>query len=312
MFNAVTGKLDIFEEFRFDGDLPKFWKNHKRGGGSSEEKEAELEGEIQEPVDSDEFEMQRRGHVKHASRLIRRMSMGSMNVMAPMQGGPMRVTPFPPDFGPRMPWWKRLFHKWGQPKSPPEPIPSMSIEEFFQDVKNSHVELSMVKERAQGYEDALKKALSTGQQALFEELSKTVEGVRAEAQLFAMGHTKYIEEATLVDFVKKSPNGLRLDWVANFTRLIPDVLAKLKLEMDERDIFDNYAVLHYDPNKKSYAQTQAEIAAERAKKADPILFGVLQGRRRLYYVGDWIDEFCDLTLDQIADTLGKKVILELT
>ncbi len=39
--------------------------------------------------------------------------------------------------------------------------------------------------------------------------------------------------------------------------------------------------------------------------AAPILFGVIKGRRRLYFVGDWVDEFCDLTFDQIADALGK-------
>lgn len=63
-------------------------------------------------------------------------------------------------------------------------------------------------------------------------------------------------------------------------------------------------MLHYDPEKKSYLETQAEKAAKR----DPILFGVMKGRRILYYVGDWIDEVCDLTLDQIADLLGSHVV----
>ena len=28
---------------------------------------------------------------------------------------------------------------------------------------------------------------------------------------------------------------------------------------------------------------------------------------RLVFVGDWVDELCDLTLDQIADALGERV-----
>jgi len=46
----------------------------------------------------------------------------------------------------------------------------------------------------------------------------------------------------------------------------------------------------------------------RERRKDPILFGVINGRRQLYYVGDWTDEFCDLTLDQIVDTLGREVV----
>lgn len=61
-------------------------------------------------------------------------------------------------------------------------------------------------------------------------------------------------------------------------------------------------VPHYDPEAKSWAETHADRAARR----DPILFGVLAGRRQLYFVGEWIDEYCDLSLDQIADTLGRR------
>jgi hypothetical protein len=45
--------------------------------------------------------------------------------------------------------------------------------------------------------------------------------------------------------------------------------------------------------------TKAEV--EKAK--DPILFGVLKGTRNLYFIGDWIDEYCDLTLDKFLSTL---------
>ena len=106
-------------------------------------------------------------------------------------------------------------------------------------------------------------------------------------------------EETLVDFVKKSPRGLRLDWVRNFTRVVPDDVLATKVECDSRGIFDNYAVLHYDPDGKSWAETEAE----REARKDPILFGFVEGRRVLYFVGEWIDEFCDLSLDQIADVL---------
>lgn len=42
-----------------------------------------------------------------------------------------------------------------------------------------------------------------------------------------------------------------------------------------------------------------------------ILFGLIEGRRRLYVVGDWVDEICDLTMDQIADSIGNDAIGEI-
>jgi hypothetical protein len=33
-----------------------------------------------------------------------------------------------------------------------------------------------------------------------------------------------------------------------------------------------------------------------------------RGSRKLYFVADWIDEKCDLTLDDIAEKLGKSAV----
>jgi hypothetical protein len=37
----------------------------------------------------------------------------------------------------------------------------------------------------------------------------------------------------------------------------------------------------------------------------------MRGSRNLYYMGDWVDEQCDLTLAQIVDALGKDVVQEI-
>lgn len=178
----------------------------------------------------------------------------------------------------------------------------MPIEQFFKSVKNGVEELELVEHRMQGYLAAIVQAKANGQTALAEQLEAGVEGVRTETQLVAMKKVKFIEEAQLVEFVKKTKKGLRLDWVSNFTRVIPETVVKAKREADERHVFDNYVVLHFDPKKKAWAET----AAEKKRRKDPILFGVIKGRRRLYFVADWVDEFCDLTFDQVADVLGKE------
>lgn len=188
-----------------------------------------------------------------------------------------------------------------------EPTPPMTVSQFFSSVKNSAEELKIIEGRAQGYQQAIKKAQQNGQTALCEQLVAGLHAYRMETQMLVLGLTKSIKEEDIVKFYKLSDKGLRLDWIKNYTRTIPDNITSLKIRADELELFDNYVILHYDPEAKSYAETQKEKEARK----DPILFGVIKDRKILYFIGDWVDELCDLTLDQIADKLGKEVIQEI-
>ena len=35
---------------------------------------------------------------------------------------------------------------------------------------------------------------------------------------------------------------------------------------------------------------------------------MIKNSNKLYFIGDWIDEYCDLTFDKIIDTMGKELI----
>ena len=271
-------KLKIFENFHTDYNLPKFQEDEDEGEGYAE--------------DSGGIAFKRKG--------VRLSNFRSSDGLEEFIDGGLVIEGRPPW---HVRWWRGF---WGfvLPKPDPEPEPTMTVLEFFTSVQNSTEELEVVKRRAAGYEQAIRKAKNSGQQALLEALLKGQGVHRSEAQLAALKLFKYVSEDTIVRFVKQSPKGLRLDWVANFTRPIPEDLLDLKKKADEREAFDNYVVLHYDPDAKSWAETQAEKEARK----DPILFGVMEGSRKLYYVGDWKDEFCDLTLDEIADQLGQEAV----
>jgi hypothetical protein len=200
-------------------------------------------------------------------------------------------------------WFKYLINYKREERAAAK-IPTISIAEFFASVKNSVQELELIRERAAGYERAMIQACSTGQTALLEKLKQGLETNRNEGQLIAIDNRKFLTEEDLVRFVKVAKKGLRLDWVGNFTRMIPSEIVERKIRMDELGIFDNYAVLHYDPKAKSWSETEAEKVKRIRESRDPILFGLMTGSRRLYFVGDWVDEQCDLTLEQIIDQLG--------
>lgn len=193
-------------------------------------------------------------------------------------------------------------------KKDKNPKNAKSIVEFFASVKNSAQELDIVVDRAKDFEKTIEYASKCGQTALVEKLNANLDIIRSETQLLAMGKVTVITEEQLVQFYKESERGLRLDWIKNFTRIIPSEVMEVKLRADECLVFDNYVVLHYDPQAKSYAQTQKEKEAEEARKKDPILFGVIKGSRKLYFVGDWIDEVCDLTLEDLVNKLGEEAV----
>lgn len=184
---------------------------------------------------------------------------------------------------------------------------SMTPREFFQSIKSSWDELAVEHEAADRYEKQITEAHRRGQVALREILEDNLGVARAEARLISAGERRYLEEADLIRLVKKSERGIRLDRLRNFTRIIPDRVITRKDAFDVMEIFDAYAVLHYDPDGKGYAKTQAEVARRR----DPILFGLVRGSRRLYFVGDWVDEHCDLTLRQVVEILGEDAVGEL-
>jgi hypothetical protein len=273
--------LRVFEDFVLDRTLPK-WKGKKtRSGvilqGSQGTWDGDIEDSGEAPSENDDIVMGGIFTVDDGN-----VVMGSTSRKKPRGWGRLR-------------FWKN------KPKAVKI---TMTIADFFRSVHDGAEQLALADKRAEGYAAAIKATVVSGQTAFREKLVKNLVAVRAETRLLAMGLTRYLREETVVEFVKKCPKGLRFDFIANFARVIPADLLALKAKADEHGIFDNYAVLHYDPQGKSWAETEKE----KAKRKDPILFGLIDGRRLLYYIGDWTDEFCDLTLDQIADVLGKSCV----
>ena len=177
-----------------------------------------------------------------------------------------------------------------------------SVDEFFNDVKNSIKTLEVNPSSVEFYTNAIETAKSNGQIAFLEILRDKKDGVLAETKLLEVGEVKYVTEEDVVKFYKKANlknRMLKLTWIKNYARMIPEDVIEAKKKFDGSELFDNYVILHFDKFDNSTQMTKAEV--EKAK--DPILFGVLRGTRNLYFIGDWIDEYCDLTLDKFLSTL---------
>lgn len=178
---------------------------------------------------------------------------------------------------------------------------------FFSDVKlSAEDEATKYRDRLAEYVNCIGIAEKSGQIALKEKLFNNLVINKYETILFSKGLVKAVTEETIVKLAKDSPKALALDYIQNYIRNIPISVIKKKLEIDQLEIFDNYVILHYDPNGVSYAQTNKE--KEEKKKRDPIMFGVIEGSTKLYYIDSWEDEYCDLTWDKMVDIIGKETI----
>lgn len=186
-----------------------------------------------------------------------------------------------------------------------EEMYSFDAIEFFSRVKGlvGESEYTSYIERITPYIVAIKNAETMGQTALLDALLGNIYREKYESLLYANNFYHKISEKQMVDFIKKTEKGISLVYVKNYARPIPVDVMNKKTAADNLMIFDNYVVLHYDPAQKAEVPTAKEKEEERKKKADPILFGVIKGSTDLYYIADWIDEYCDLTLAEFMKVM---------
>lgn len=201
--------------------------------------------------------------------------------------------------------WKRVFLKlFGWIIEKTKTKPTLTVQDFFKHIKSNLTNVEAYEDKVNEFIRIAKHANQLGQTALFEEVMKDVELVKLEATLLASDFKTCITEEQIVKFYKDSEKGLSLHFIRNFCRVIPLEVCKIKTRADELKVFDNYVILYYDKDQKTYKETHEE----RERRKDPILFGLIDGQRKLYYIADWVDEYCDLTLKQLIEKFGEDAI----
>lgn len=180
-------------------------------------------------------------------------------------------------------------------------IYEFSVIDLFDNVKVISSREHEFKERLDAYMGLLQKAISMHQEAQIEKLISKLSVHIYESILAVSGYNHYITFENLINLQKKCKKQLDMDYVKNFVRIIPNEVVEKKILADELHVFDNYVILHYNPDGKSFELTEKE----KEIKKDPILFGVINGSNKLYYIADWIDELCDLTWEQVVEKLGE-------
>jgi hypothetical protein len=213
------------------------------------------------------------------------------------------------DWGYNQPQRDTLFSRLKRaffPNSPKPPKESkFDVNKFFGDVKESFTmdageTIEKQKERiTRIYEQAKR----MHQVALVEKLEQEALRISMEMRLIENGFPIFVDEEEIVKFCNDNEaQNMKLDWIKNFSRPVPEEVGQEMSKAVSANLFENYVVMHYDPANNGTLATRAEQQADLERRRDPILFGVLSCSTRLYYIGDWEDEYCDLRLTDIIGT----------
>lgn len=207
-----------------------------------------------------------------------------------------------------LPFFKRTIERIKEKltKSNNKDIYTINVIELFDRVKVLAGKEREFIDRAEIYLRLIHKAIALNQETQLENLVSELVIHIYESVLAVSGINRYINISDLVTLQKKCEKQLDIDYIKDFTRIIPDSVAEKKVWADNLCVFDNYVILYYDPSGKSSDFTEKEKKELDRIKKDPILFGVIQGSEKLYYIDSWIDEFCDLTWDQVVEKLGEE------
>lgn len=143
----------------------------------------------------------------------------------------------------------------------------------------------------------LETAKACNQIALKDKINDKFGRFLREQEMIVCGFNQFIEKEDLQMFLDRcSTKIIKLTKLKNYIRIIPKNVRQRLEKAQKVKLFDEYLVLHTDPDDKSVEKTREE-------KKDPILFGVISESTRYYVVGDWIDEICDITMDKIMEAL---------
>ena len=153
--------------------------------------------------------------------------------------------------------------------------------------------------------ELLNKYKITGQKSAMKKLLFHLETVDKEREIVKMGIDTFVYKDDIEEYINDVANDtVKIIELENYEREIPDEIVDV-IEM-VKNKFDQLYILFTDYTGKM----ERKVEKERRQK-DPILFGTFQSSStrtvidRFYFLGDWEDEYCDLTLDKMVSEMGE-------
>ena len=157
----------------------------------------------------------------------------------------------------------------------------------------------------------VKSAEDLDQQGLYEEFARKIAITVREQELWACGIEYFLHREDVLKYMDRVKD-VEIGFVKleKYDRPVPTQVEKKIKRIKKLKLFDELWVLHLnykdklDVTGKTKKEEKLKTNKEKIKEKDPIIFGIQNYMPdKLYYVIDWIDEYCDLTLDKFIDDL---------
>jgi hypothetical protein len=164
--------------------------------------------------------------------------------------------------------------------------------------KLGKVHIEKVKRRMAKVQRLISYAKDMGQRALYESLCEEIAVLVRECEIVSFGINTWVESKD-IDKFRGLVKDRVIQWnpLEKFPRVIPkSVQAKVR-KLEKAKVFDEFWILYID-----YTGEKLTTTKEKIRSKDPILFGkLLHQPNRLYFIADWVDEYCDLTLNKFVE-----------
>ncbi|HRZ18464.1 MAG TPA: hypothetical protein P5136_00165 [Methanofastidiosum sp.] len=187
---------------------------------------------------------------------------------------------------------------------------------YFKFVKSKMMKMQQkeLNERLLKLQQLVVQAKDLGQKSLYEELARKIAITIKEQEINVCG-IEYTVHSEAINKYRHKVKGPTIGFckLENYTRPVPANVKKRIDKCKELKLFDQYWVLYLEykdkldvDGKKKAETTEKKTTKEKIKEKDPILFGVQEYLPdKYYFIIDWIDEYCDLTLDKFVQTIKK-------
>ena len=177
----------------------------------------------------------------------------------------------------------------------------ISPSQYFDYIKNAKNDITTeaLKESYSVFLKLAEKYTKLGQKESLKKLCFLADTLKKEEKLIELGITTYIYKDVIEDYIENvADETVKIIELSRYMREVPDELVET-IEKS-KDLFDEFYVVFTDYTGKE----ERKVEKERRDK-DPILFGVFKNNSnvadRFYFLGDWVDEYCDLTLDKMVE-----------
>jgi hypothetical protein len=189
---------------------------------------------------------------------------------------------------------------------------TLDPDKYFDYLKNKKVKMTdeFLNMFSQIIQKEASKALAIGQDHMLKRLAFVYSSVEKEYQLLQEGIDTYVLKDDIEEYIKEVKNRVvKIIELEYYPRTIPDEIAERVMRLKQCNLFDAFYVVFTDYT----GEVEKKVKQEERRK-DPILFGTFKEKidgmwdlhDRFYYIGDWEDDYCDLTLTKMVEAMSKK------